>query len=357
MHVAHLLTEDADLAARAAALRGDPDAEFPVLSAKIKLTWRCNLRCRMCSLWRLPGARTVGPTELPVDLVADTLTALARCGLRKIHFSGGEALLYGGLQDVVRCARELGLQVNMTTNGTLLDNETVRFLVEERVHTVAVSIDSSDEREHDRMRGEKGAWRAAWRGIGRLAERRHRKKRGPVIAVNTLITRSSAPELGRLYDMLLAHGVDSWRLLPIDTESSAERPTADQWRDLASHWGEWAPLLARPPVDWSSERSAERAAKGKYAGVFYSRHACFAPWFNVFIDADGKVYPCCMGKRDMRPYGNVLDIPVEELLTGERRREIRMAMASGNAFPVCEFCDDFLEENDAFGALAAPARE
>ncbi len=31
-------------------LPNNPDHTFPILSAKIKLTWRCNLKCKMCNL-------------------------------------------------------------------------------------------------------------------------------------------------------------------------------------------------------------------------------------------------------------------------------------------------------------------
>ncbi|MBN1671681.1 MAG: radical SAM protein [Kiritimatiellae bacterium] len=351
MHLPSLFTQNPDLAAKARGLLSEPDTPFPILSAKIKLTWRCNLRCRVCTVWRKPAARSAAGDALGLETVRHLLVTLQRQGLRKIHFSGGEVFVRPDFADILAFAHRLGLQINLTTNGTLIDKEAARRLVRTRVHSVTVSIDSPDEAQHDEMRGRKGAWRATWRGVRRLQRRRAEKGRGPHIAVNTVVTRANVAGMGRLHHLLAGSGIDSWLMLPVDTEQKKLRPTEAQWRALAEQWEAWRPLLRRPPIDWSSERSAARAGKGKYAGVYYGERGCFAPWFNLFVDADGSVYPCCMGKGDMRPYGNLLQEPVERLLDGTGRRELRCSMAGGHVFPVCERCDDFLEENGAFASL------
>lgn len=350
MHVGEEILGDAELGRRALMLRSDPETDFPVLTAKFKLTWRCNLRCSLCRLWRRPH-QYGRPRDLPLDTVVAALESLKERGLRKVHFSGGEALLVPHFREVVTAARELGLQVNLTTNGTLLDKEWARFLVDSRVHAVTVSIDSPDHKEHDAMRGVAGAWKKSWRGIERLAERRRKKGRGPAIGVNTIMTRKNIDGLGELHRMIMEHGADRWRLLPVDTDDKKARPTAEQWRELAERWQSWREVMSRLPLDWSSGMSAEKAGKGKYSGRFYKDRVCFAPWFNVFVDADGKTYPCCMGKANMTPYGNLLDSAMPALLESGARRETLCTMASGHVYPVCEKCDDFLEENLAFHKL------
>jgi radical SAM protein with 4Fe4S-binding SPASM domain len=355
MHLGHLLQSNPEMAAQAVRALSDPDRPFPLLSAKLKLTWRCNLRCGLCSIRQDVGSGE-GQDPLSVDLIKQTLRDLRREGLKKIHFSGGEPLLYRGLEEIVLFARRLDLQVNMTTNGTLLDKSTARFLVESRVHGVNVSIDSGDETQHDRMRGMKGAWRMAWRGIEHLRRRREKKGRGPVIAVNTILTRRNLCTLDALYQRLRDQGVDRWRLLPVDTEKKSLRPTEDQWTDLIERLPRWKDLLSRIPLDPESGNIAREARRGRYAGTFYEDRPCFAPWFHLFVDADGRTYPCCMGKRPERSYGSILDTPLDEMLSGRRRRETRCSMASGYAFEMCRGCDDFLEENLALWNLSQGGR-
>jgi len=353
MNICETIRNDPGLRARAARLLREPDVAFPVLTAKIKLTQACNLRCRFCSVW------SSQPAGRPLCLadVEQVLDALARQGLMKIHFSGGEVLLLDWFADAVHCARRLDLQVNLTTNGTLIDKDTARFLVEERVRAVTVSIDSADPGRHDAIRGVKGAWRRTWDGIHRLVARRAKKGRGPVLAVNTVVTRETIDDLDALWQQLVDAGIDRWRLLPVDTEERKSRPTEAQWQSLAARWDGWRGLLSQLPIDWRSARSGARAAKGKYAGVFYGDHPCFAPWFNIFVGSDGAVYPCCMGKTHMPSYGNVRRDTVRELIDGAVRRDVRCGFAAGHAFDVCEKCDDFLEVNEALADLIAEEEE
>jgi MoaA/NifB/PqqE/SkfB family radical SAM enzyme len=352
MHIADIFSKEKGLREKARLIRAEPDTVFPVLSAKLKLTWRCNLRCELCSIWQKPAERGLSHDDLQPELVEQIISALHKRGLRKVHFSGGEVLLLKSFPRLVAFARGLDLQVNLTTNGTLLDKDLARFLVESRVHAVTVSIDSGDEAQHDKMRGMKGAWKLAWRGLENLRERAGKKGRGPTLAVNTIVTRQNVPNLDALFGLLKERGVDRWRLLPVDTPLKKPRPTEAQWRELRRRFEtDWQPLLSRLPIDWTSDRSAALAGKGKYAGEFYQDTVCFSPWFNLFIDADGMTYPCCMGKGSLPAYGNVLATSLPELLAGRRRREICYSMASGHLFPICKCCDDFLEENLAFGEL------
>ena len=350
MDIARLLARDERLAGLAATLRSDPGANFPLLTAKIKLTWRCNLRCQMCIVWQ--RARQVPDRcELPTPLVLESLTSLAERGVRKVHFSGGELLLYEGFREAIGHARSLGLQVNLTTNGIRLDKEIARWLVDVRVHCVAFSIDDASPRRHDTMRGEAGAWKAAWKGLLRLQEATERKGHGPAITVNTVVTRQNIDHLADLHRLLCERGVDRWRLLPVDTSDRTMIPSEKQWIRLAGQWGDWKKLLDRLPLGWQEEspqRSAHRAHKGCYAVDFYGDRICFAPWFNVFIDANGAVYPCCAGKSQIPTYGNLFEQPLGEILDCPQRREVQAAMAAGHLFPVCNTCDDLLEENAAF---------
>ena len=348
MDIRELLTAQPDLAHRAFRLHYAPETPFPLLVAKIKLTWRCNLRCTFCHLWRQPA-----PPSLDKDLVVGLINYLAQAGLRKVHFSGGEICLYEHLEEVINAARDLGLQVNITTNGTLLDKNIAKILTEARVHTTAFSLDAPTERRHDDLRGVAGAWRMTWKGIRKLQERRAQKGRGPRIAVNTVITRRNVDRLPELYEILKENRINTWRLLPVRTTNKKLRPRAEQWVRLSEQWDNWRPLFSRNILDSRDPGVARLARKGWYAGYSLEKHPCYAPWFSLFIDADGEVYPCCTGRNKMPPYGNVHQTHLDQLCRSMPRQEIKAGMASGHFFEVCRSCDEFFDENE----IIAQARE
>ncbi|MGA1871504.1 MAG: radical SAM protein [bacterium] len=331
-------------------IQKEPCYSFPTLSCKIKLTFRCNLRCTFCRIWQKPRVLGTKSDQLSTGRIKEIIAELKRMGLLKIHFSGGEVLLRKDYQELIEFSNDEGLQVNMTTNGTLLDKTMARFLVNARIHTITISIDSPFSEVHDAMRGSKGAWKASWKGLDYLLK--YKKKKHPLIAINTLITRDTISSLDQLHAMIKEKHIDAWHLLPVNTEKKKLRPSPLQWSTLADRWCEWRDKLSRLPVDWSSPQSVGRVLAGKYAGTFYKEKICYAPWFNLFIDADGLTYPCCMGRQGIPSYGNLITQSLGEVLGSQVRDEVCCSMGSGHIFGICEYCDDFLEENEIFHHLS-----
>ncbi len=110
-----------------------PLADTPLLFAKIKLLWNCNLSCKFCE-------RPPVKQMMPLETVTAILHELCKQGLRKIHFSGGEVLLHPQIFTILKQAVSLGLQVNLTTNGTLLTKETARALCHLKIHSILGTV-------------------------------------------------------------------------------------------------------------------------------------------------------------------------------------------------------------------------
>lgn len=87
----------------------------------------CNLSCTMCEehsehsdfIQRLYERTGVKRRRMPFTMVRDIMEQAAAMGVREIIPSTmGEPLLYRQMDDVFTLAAELGLKVNLTTNGT-----------------------------------------------------------------------------------------------------------------------------------------------------------------------------------------------------------------------------------------------
>ncbi|MEZ5094954.1 MAG: GTP 3',8-cyclase MoaA [Nocardioides sp.] len=110
---------------------------------RVSLTDRCNLRCSYCmpaeGLDWLPD-----PTVLTDDEVVRLIDIGVRLlGIRELRFTGGEPLVRRGLVDIVRRAREVGpeLEISMTSNGLGLARA-AGALAEAGLDRVNVSVDS-----------------------------------------------------------------------------------------------------------------------------------------------------------------------------------------------------------------------
>ncbi|HYD55642.1 MAG TPA: GTP 3',8-cyclase MoaA [Burkholderiales bacterium] len=114
---------------------------------RISVTDRCNFRCVYC----MP--REVFDADykfLPHEalLTFEEITRLARVfvslGVRKIRLTGGEPLVRRDLPRLVAQLAELGVEITLTTNGSLLAKH-ARALKAAGLHRVTVSLDSLDE--------------------------------------------------------------------------------------------------------------------------------------------------------------------------------------------------------------------
>jgi len=123
---------------------------------------RCNLRCLHCYSTSGPQQATVlDPEEL-----CQALNVFHAEGFNGVGISGGEPLLYPGLPHLLSHIRRLGMLATVTTNATLLDDETAAMF-SGLASVVAVSLDGMPE-SHNRIRGSLQAFERMTAGVRRL---------------------------------------------------------------------------------------------------------------------------------------------------------------------------------------------
>ncbi len=334
MDLVQIIKDTPGLRDRLAAIRQEPLQEMPVIFAKIKLLWQCNLSCVFCE-------RPAPGEPMSHEVYAKILRDLVGHGVKKIHFSGGEIFLHPEVLRILETTCAGGVQVNFTSNGTLITKEIARAVTGMGVHSISLSLDSSKPALHDRLRGRKGAFKSTVRALEHLA--RYRKK-NPKLRVNTVVTRENCEDLDDMHAFLEAMNPDIiWKLIPVDSQNRKLRLTESQVARLADRSRGWG-LLENRHV-FNRFDSNKNISRGNYAGKYYKHYPCFMPWMHLFIDPCGFAYPCCMTRGKISSIGNVITEPLSELLNGRRMRDIRMLMSDANTFEVCGRCDDFILEN------------
>lgn len=125
----------------------------------IELTRRCNLRCKHC----LNNSGLDIENSLTKKEVLDLILKLYNAGLQEIRFTGGEPLLFDGIEECVALAHSLGLKTSLGTNGTLLTEEKVKKLTNAGINQIIVSLDGTKDK-HDFIRGN-GNFERTMRGL------------------------------------------------------------------------------------------------------------------------------------------------------------------------------------------------
>jgi len=82
---------------------------------RISLTDQCNLRCFYCHREGNTDCK-----EMSTEEVFDVLKKAKKAGIRTIKYTGGEPLLRNDIIQIVNKTKNMGFDVSMTTNGTML---------------------------------------------------------------------------------------------------------------------------------------------------------------------------------------------------------------------------------------------
>ena len=268
------------------------------------VTQDCNLECRYCFTRGSGNIKKKYMSEAVARAAVDLLFhESGSAGCLKIGFYGGEPMLRFDLIKTVipyadRKAGEFHKTVDytMTTNGTLLTDEAIRFLTEHGVQTT-VSIDGSRE-IHDENRvfpGGPGSFDRVFTAFKKLKE-----KAGDTGTIS--VVRNFSRHLEDIARSLLDLGVPAVGLAPaVSLDGHLDMPVPGnesdssidsvelygrQYEELVQTFLDNGMLFSdKPPLDFARIFGSleKREKRETNCGAAYSR---------IAVDADGNILPC-----------------------------------------------------------------
>lgn len=115
---------------------------------RISVTDMCNFRCGYC----MPpeGIKLKSHKDiLSYESIASITHVASKLGIKKVRLTGGEPLVKKNIVSLVEMIKLSGNfdEINMTTNGSLLDLDTAKALKEHGLTRINISLDTLDK-EH-----------------------------------------------------------------------------------------------------------------------------------------------------------------------------------------------------------------
>lgn len=132
------------------------------------LTEGCNLRCRHC--WINPKFQTK-KTEWPAidfELFKDIIAQGKKLGLSSVKLTGGEPFIHPKIHEILDHIAKENLGLTIETNGVECTPKIVKGMKKSKRPFISVSIDGADPETHEWVRGVKGSFNAAIKGIRNL---------------------------------------------------------------------------------------------------------------------------------------------------------------------------------------------
>ncbi|QIL72861.1 heme d1 biosynthesis radical SAM protein NirJ [Diaphorobacter sp. HDW4B] len=161
---------------------------------------RCNLTCKHCYSFSADHEYTGG---LDTDEVYTVMDDLRQFGVPALILSGGEPLLRPDLFKVHEYARQLGFYTGLSTNGTLIDEDTAQRIADSHFDYVGISLDGL-RIIHDKFRRMNGAFDKS------LAAIRHLTKLKVKVGLRYTMTSMNADDFPALLQLMRDEGAQKF---------------------------------------------------------------------------------------------------------------------------------------------------
>jgi MoaA/NifB/PqqE/SkfB family radical SAM enzyme len=325
-----------------------------VLWLNYAVTYRCNSRCAMCSIWQLYRKQ---PQKMSEEIDRASIEAFLESSRLKhligISFTGGEPLLRSDFVDIFGSfvARHPRAIYAIATNGLNTDRTVATIHEVERRFdpehlSVSLSLDGLSH-THDEVRGVEGAYESVTTTIGRL-----QRETAANIGVSFTITPWNYNELLKVYRYAKERNIAflacfaqnsdayyrnaqqqfSWDAAAIDTiETDLKRLV----RERSQNESLWERIT--DPYDYFFAQSISHLKNPR------RHHRCYSGTHSLFLDPYGNVYPCIMGDRRM---GNIKDGGFDVVWGSAEAKVIRRDIRAGrcSCWVACEAVPSMLRK-------------
>jgi len=306
------------------------------LKASFDVTYRCNLRCKMCNAWRIARNEdelSLGEWKNVVDRLINAFS------VRTFELVGGEPFMYPYLEGIIHYIKARGCSSAIISNGTLIDREIAHFLVSERVDYIRISVDGFQETD-DFYRG-KGSFVKTMEGLqALLQEKKMHSAVLPRIEIRPFVSKLNLGEMDKLLYLSKRLGVDfNFHYLQGTISEKSPRLKDPGFPGAAN---QASVLSLREMRDFENSFSKLQSVREQYLAALFSRIRKLPIWvdchrtaFHIIIDPWGYVFPC-EHLYDYK-YGNCRDDNVEKIWMSRTRDTLRHKIKRGD-LPTCHLC-------------------
>lgn len=252
-----------------------------ITSSGVRVLWEitsaCNLKCDFCLV-------EMKRRQVPLDQALAIADQLVDRRVAKVMLSGGEPLVYRGVEHVMRRLLDGGVLLKLLTNGTVANEAVFRMIEDDPSIEVSLSILSVRPDKADAIFRREGAWAKLCATLDRL----------PPTQVNviTAVSSENYGEVEEIVDWVAGRGIPGISVINVFKDPNSPARFRDDCRDYrieAGYVGPLFELLAAKRAEYAG-RMVIRTTQFRSCGG----ETCGAGRSVLYIDALGRLLPCTL---------------------------------------------------------------
>jgi uncharacterized protein len=304
----------------------------PITHAELFLADGCNLNCTYCFEGLKP--KRLMPMELAQKAVERLVKEWSgdEKGISIALFGGEPFLNWPVLKGIIEWAKEVAhesgkhVSFSVTTNGTLLNDERVRFLKDHQVF-VMLSMDGLPEAHdrHRRMVKNRPSFALVWKGFQLLREHHE------TFDVRMTVMPDTAPLLFESVMFLSEHGVRNIVIVPafgVEWRPNDRKVYWEQIRKIAEHFRnndkqDTPSVQVSPLQDLEKVEELVKRTNGESVQKDFGCYSgCYAGANGIAVTSSGEIFPCSafVGSKELKESYRLGT--VQEGLDNFRRQEL-----------------------------------
>lgn len=344
-----------------------PGFSLPPRTISFRLTYMCNLHCKMCGQWGINGIykdkdKNFIKQYLPIEMLKRTVDETAVLCPGMYYIWGGEPLLHPDYIELIRYIKQKGIFCTTTTNGMLL-KKYARDICEIGTTFIRISLDGM-EQVHNSIRGNVNCFQTVLEGIREITRiKKEMNTVYPILECDSVIIKDNyrfieeyvegISKIEGIHSINFSHPIYSNHDVGHRHAIEYEKEfgvTASAWNGFASDeekldTEELIEIVARIqkkkysiPVNFDPPMRTLDDIRLHYTNIekLYSKRFCTVPWIWAEIHPDGKVSFC----EDFCDYyiGNLYENDFGTIWNSEAAQKYRKVLMRRNQFPICSYC-------------------
>jgi len=304
-------------------------------------TTRCNFSCWYCI------GRTMKQEDIKLENFVKVLSNFPT--LKILALVGeGEPFLHKGFFEMTKLAKQRGIDVYTTSNGSVFSQSVIQKICESGITYISISIDSTDEKTFELSRID-GKLSKVWQGIENLVK--YRNEHGfkyPILGLKGTLFEYSEHEMSNIIREAKKKGID---ILEAYQALNVKKSYVDVYPKDKHHLLKTVHQVKQTILnDFSQEslppeeRLMNIQAFTEQENVYIQnigkpnnlRRNCDEEWIYSLLSGD--VTPCCQIKHQINSQWNLFEYPLQDILSNREYENLRFNLWNGLFLPECEGC-------------------
>ncbi len=211
----------------------------------LEITRKCNLACRHCGSDCISQGHTRELTTASwLKIIEDMANQFFPPPT--LVLTGGEPILHPDFRRIIEKIHSIGMRWGLVTNGYNINARKIELLEKNGIQSITISLDGSRQ-SHNWLRGKSDSFRKTIKAMEHISS-----SNIPLKDAVTCVNPKNLTELDAIAQLLIDHGIPSWRLFRI---FPAGRARGKKELLLSTN-------KTREMIDWISSRKTELLIKG-----------------------------------------------------------------------------------------------